>query len=189
VTVRLDALDDMDPDAVDDVVDRLLDGTAPEVRATTTGAAPAVTDVLRHHAPLDRPTRHRMTVVGSAAQPILPHAAQSASQALLDAAALGRAFDRADGRIVSALGEYARERAAARAVAAEHALDFATLCHADGLLGRLRDRLWRASPVDATAAVVEASEGEAPAQDGPDATTDGHDGSPGPRGPIGPVAG
>ena len=87
------------PDAVDDVVARLLDGTCPEVRAATTGAAPAVTDVRRHHAPLDRPTRHRMTVVGAAAQPVLPHTAQSASQALLDAGALGRAFDRADGRI------------------------------------------------------------------------------------------
>jgi 2-polyprenyl-6-methoxyphenol hydroxylase-like FAD-dependent oxidoreductase len=179
----------MDPDAVDDVVARLLDGTCPEVRAATTGAAPAVTDVLRHHAPLERPTRHRMTVVGAAAQPVLPHTAQSASQALLDAGALGRAFDRADGRIVPALQDYARERGAARAVAAERALDFAALCHADGLLRRVRDRLWRASPIDATAAVVEASEWES-SPDGPDPRRDGHaarDGFPGPRGPVRPT--
>lgn len=162
VVARLDALDDMDHEAVDEVVTRLLEGSAPEVRAATEGAGPTVTRVMRHHAPLERWSRHRMTVVGCAAQPILPHTAQSSSLALLDAAALGRAFDRVDGRIVPALEEYARERIGPRTAAAARSLDFATLCHAEGLMRRLRDRLWRALPIDATADVVELSERASP---------------------------
>ena len=160
VTVRVDALDDMDRESVEDVVAGLLADSAPEVRAAATGSvAGAATRVWRHHAPLDSWVRHRMTVVGCAAQPILPHVAQSTSLALLDAAALGRAFDQADGRIAPALQEYSRTRADSHTDAAERARDFSTLCHADGLLRRMRDRLWRASPVDATAAVVEAADG------------------------------
>ncbi len=176
VVVRLEALEEMHHDAIQDMVARLIDRTAPEVRAATEGGGPAVSRVVRHHAPLERWTRHRMTVVGCATQPILPHTAQSSSLALLEAAALGRAFDRADGRIVPALDDYARERAAHRAAAAERALDFATLCHADGLMRRMRDRLWRASVVDATAAVVDATGWGAPREAGPPAL-DG----PGPR--------
>ena len=180
VTVRVDALDDLHREGVAALLGRLLGATAPEVRAV---AAQAIgtrpTHVHRHHAPLQRGTRHRMTVVGGAAQPTLPHTAQAVALEVLDAAALGRAFDHAAGRIVPALDVYARVRAAPRAATAGRALDFATLCHAEGLLRRMRDRLWRAEAVDATAAVVDAAD--------PGPTRPPH--AQGPGGPAGPMAG
>ncbi|PVZ10005.1 FAD-dependent monooxygenase [Actinomycetospora cinnamomea] len=158
VTVRVDALDEVHREGMPALLTRLLDGTAPEVRATAgqaVGTRPVA--VHRHHAPLQHGTRHRMTVVGGAAQPMLPHTAQAVALEVLDAAALGRAFDHADGRIVPALDEYAHVRAAPRAAVAARAHDFAILCHGDGLLRRMRDRLWRADAIDATAAVVDAT--------------------------------
>jgi 2-polyprenyl-6-methoxyphenol hydroxylase-like FAD-dependent oxidoreductase len=182
VTVRVDALDDLHREGAAALLGRLLGATAPEVRAAAgqaVGTRP--THVHRHHAPLQRGTRHRMTVVGGAAQPMLPHTAQAVALEVADAAALGRAFDHADGRIVPALDEYARVRAAPRAATAGRALDFATLCHAEGLLRRMRDRLWRADPVDATAAVVDAAD-PGPVPTPPPCTG-------GPQGPAGPMAG
>ena len=179
VTVRVDALDDVRREGVAGLLARLLATTAPEVRAAAghvVGTLPA--HVHRHHAPLERGTCHRMTVVGDAAQPMLPHTAQSTALEVLDAAALGRAFDHADGRIAPALDEYVRVRTTPRAATAERALDFATLCHADGLVRRMRDRLWRAAAVDATAAVVDATGG------GSSTGTYAHGGSHGPTGPM-----
>jgi 2-polyprenyl-6-methoxyphenol hydroxylase-like FAD-dependent oxidoreductase len=182
VTVRVDALDDLHREGVAALLGRLVGATAPEVRAA---AAQAVgtppTHVHRHHAPLQRSTRHRMTVVGGAAQPMLPHTAQAVALEVLDAAALGRAFDHADGRIVPALDEYARVRTAPRAATAARAFDFATLCHAEGLVRRMRDRLWRAAAVDATAAVVDATD--------PGAVPTRPPRAGGPGGPAGPMAG
>jgi 2-polyprenyl-6-methoxyphenol hydroxylase-like FAD-dependent oxidoreductase len=170
MTVRVDALEDMHRDGVAAVVGRLLAASAPEVReATGEGIVTAPSRVHRHHAPLERGARHRLTVVGGAAQPMLPHTAQAAALDILDAATLGRAFDHADGRIVPALEEYAYVRAQPRAAVARRAHDFAALCHADGLVRRMRDRLWRTTSVDATAAIVDAARVAAPAADG-----DGH---------------
>ena len=206
VTVRVDALDDMHRDGVAAVVRRLLNATAPEVRAAAgdaVGSGPP--RVLRHHVPLQRDARHRMTVVGGAAQPMLPHTAQAVTTDLLDAAALGRAFDHADGRIVPALDEYARVRVVPRAATAVRAHDFAALCHAEGLVRRMRDRLWRGDTIDATAAVVDAT-GWGPQPGGPPPGPSapwpdgrwagqgrpGASGSSGPHdpsGPVGPMAG
>lgn len=203
VTVRVDALEDMHRDGVAEVVGRLLTRTAPEVRAAVGDAvAAAPSRVHRHHAPLERGARHRMTVVGGAAQPMLPHTAQAVAVEILDAATLGRAFDHADGRIVPALEEYAYVRAQPRAAVARRAHDFAALCHADGLVRRMRDRLWRTTSVDATAAIVDATRhpgpGGPPGSDGdghrpgllvePPAGTRPH-APPGPQGPAGPIAG
>jgi salicylate hydroxylase len=202
VTVRVDALDEMHRDGVAAVVGRLMAATAPDVRAAAgeaVGTRPP--RVLRHHVPLQRGARHRMTVVGAAAQPMLPHTAQAVAVDLLDAAALGRAFDHADGRIVPALDEYAHVRANPRAATAVRAHDFAALCHAEGLVRRLRDRLWRSDAIDATAAVVDAS-GWGPVAGGPAGRPRPSDGRwtgpdrPGaagpprdPSGPAGPMAG
>lgn len=162
VTVRVHALEDMRRDGVTAVVSRLLASSAPEVRAVAGEAvAGAPWRVHRQHAPLERGARHRMTVVGGAAQPMLPHTAQGVTTEVVDAATLGRAFDHADGRIVPALEEYAHVRAAPRAVTAGRAHDFAALCHAEGLVRRMRDRLWRTGSIDATAAVVDAGTGPA----------------------------
>ncbi|MEJ2863109.1 FAD-dependent monooxygenase [Actinomycetospora flava] len=206
MTVRVDALDDMHRDGVAGVVGRLLAGTAPEVRdAVGEAVVRAPSRVHRHHAPLERGARHRLTVVGGAAQPMLPHTAQAVALEILDAATLGRAFDHADGRIVPALEEYADVRAQPRAAVARRAHEFASLCHADGLVRRMRDRLWRTTSVDATAAIVDAGRGPSP---GGPPTGDGHrpgaliqpvvrsrpdhapgPHAPGPEGPAGPIAG
>jgi 2-polyprenyl-6-methoxyphenol hydroxylase-like FAD-dependent oxidoreductase len=128
----------------------------PEVRAV---AAPALESdaarVFRHHMPLEQCTRHRMTVLGAAAAPMLPHGALATSAAVVDAGALGAAFDRADGRILPALEAYGRSRARHWTRVADRSYDFAQLCHADGLLRRLRDRLWGGAPTDALADVAE----------------------------------
>ncbi|MHC1562922.1 FAD-dependent monooxygenase [Actinomycetospora sp. C-140] len=208
VTVRVDALDDMHRDGVAAVVSRLLAGTAAEVRAAAGDAvAWAPSRVHRHHAPLERGARHRMTVIGGAAQPMLPHSAQAAAVEIVDAATLGRAFDHADGRIVPALEEYAYVRETPRAVTAARAQDFAALCHAEGLVRRMRDRLWRTGTVDATSAIVDAGRtpgsgpgrgasrpdggGEAhrPAAVHPHPGTTADRPGPGPGGPAGPPAG
>jgi 2-polyprenyl-6-methoxyphenol hydroxylase-like FAD-dependent oxidoreductase len=182
VTVRVDALDELHREGAAALLGRLLSATAPDVRAAAGQAVGTLpTHVHRHHAPLQHGTRHRMTVVGGAAQPMLPHTAQAVALDVLDAAALGRAFDHADGRIVPALDAYARARAAPRLATAGRAMDFAALCHAEGLLRRMRDRLWRVAAVDATAAVVDATE------PGPVPTRPPRAGGPG--GPAGPMAG
>ncbi|MDD7938064.1 FAD-dependent monooxygenase [Actinomycetospora lutea] len=201
MTVRVDALEDMHRDGVAAVVARLLASAAPEVRAAVGDAVVASPSrVHRHHAPLERGARHRLTVVGGAAQPMLPHTAQAVALEILDAATLGRAFDHADGRIVPALEEYASVRAHPRAAVARRAHDFAALCHADGLVRRMRDRLWRTTSVDATAAIVDAIRGPSP---GSPPGAYGHrpglvepvvppapgPSPPGPHGPAGPIAG
>ncbi|MEJ2888503.1 FAD-dependent monooxygenase [Actinomycetospora aeridis] len=164
MTVRVDAVEDMHRDGVAAVVARLLAASAPEVRAAVgEDIVAAPSRVHRHHAPLERGARHRMTVVGGAAQPMLPHTAQAVAMEILDAATLGRAFDHADGRIVPALEEYAYVREHPRAAVARRAHDFALLCHADGLVRRMRDRLWRTTSVDATAAIVDAARVPSPA--------------------------
>lgn len=127
----------------------------PEVRALATDAleSPA-SRLFRHHAPLERWVRNRMTVLGAAATPMLPHAALAASSALMDAGALGAAFDRFDGRILAALDDYARTRARAAFVLGERSHEYAVLVHADGVLRRVRDRLWSGTPVDGLAALA-----------------------------------
>lgn len=139
-------------------LDAALDRHLPELRdaiAPVLGGGPP--RITGHHRPLARWTRHRIAVLGEAAQPLLPHGGHIAAQSLLDAAALGRAFDRCDGRVLEAFELYARVRAPARLRAAHAVAEFAGLCHADGLARRLRDRLWSGHVPDPLAEVVGAA--------------------------------
>ncbi len=110
--------------------------------------------VIAHQRPLSRWTRNRLTVLGAAAQPLLPHAGEEENQTLLDAHALGAAFDRSDGRILPGLEGYETLRAPARAACAARVAEFAALSHAEGLTRRLRDRLWAREAVDEVAEVL-----------------------------------
>lgn len=110
--------------------------------------------VITHQRPLARWTRNRLTVLGAAAQPLLPHACEEENQSLLDAHALGAAFDRSDGRILPGLEGYETLRAPARAACAARVAEFAALSHAEGLTRRLRDRLWAREAVDEVAEVL-----------------------------------
>ncbi|MDL5155248.1 FAD-dependent monooxygenase [Actinomycetospora termitidis] len=142
---------DLPPSEREWIVSRL----DPEVRRTVSGVASQEPEqVVAHQRPLPRWTRHRLTVVGAAAQPLLPHAGEEESQALLDAHALGAAFDRSDGRILPGLEGYETLRAAARAACAARVAEFAALSHAEGLTRRLRDRLWAREAVDEVVEVV-----------------------------------
>ena len=135
---------------------RLADHHVPELREGLRAALadPAVA-VAHHHWPLERWTRHRITVLGAAAAPVLPHNGQAFGQAVLDGVALASAFDRFDGRVLESLHHYERTRAPARARAGARAEEFAGLCHADGLARRLRDRLWGGPGPDPLAEAVD----------------------------------
>ena len=127
----------------------------PEVRRAVTAVVSREPEqVLAHQRPLPRWTRHRLTVAGSAAQPLLPHAGEEENQAMLDAHALGAAFDRSDGRILPGLEGYETLRAPARAATAARIAEYAALAHAEGLTRRLRDRLWTRESIDEVAEVV-----------------------------------
>lgn len=134
---------------------RLAEQAVPELREPALAALDAgPAEIVRHHRPLARWARHRLVVTGAAAQPLLPHRRHGAAQALLDAAALGRAFDRCDGRVLEAFESYERIRAAAAARSAARAHDYAGLCHAEGLTRRLRDRHWSGVAPDLLAEVT-----------------------------------
>ena len=127
----------------------------PELRRSVSAVvAREPEQVLAHQRPLSRWTRNRLTVLGAAAQPLLPHTGDDENQALLDAHALGNAFDRSDGRILPGLEGYETLRAPARAACAARTAEFAALSHAEGLTRRLRDRLWAREAVDEVAEVL-----------------------------------
>lgn len=155
VVVRGDLYDEMRQRDGDRALSQMLARHCPDVRAVADGAMGGVGRIFRHHAPLERWTRHRMTVLGAAGSPMLPHAALATPSALVDAGALGAAFDRADGRILPAFDAYARSRARPSARSAERSHEFAMLCHSEGLLRRLRDLLWGGGRLDALAAVAD----------------------------------
>lgn len=83
----------------------------PALRALVEATAPADirTDELVDRAPLRRWGDRRMTLLGDAAHPMLPHAGQGAAQALEDAAVLGRCVA-SERDLSSALRRYERLR-------------------------------------------------------------------------------
>lgn len=127
---------------------------APELQTAVEAALATPPARVHHHRPLERWTRHRVALLGAAAQPLLPHDGQGLAQSVLDAAAMGAAFDRWDGRVVAAFEHYERARAMPRGRAAARALDVAGVLHADGLVRQLRDHAWAGTSPDAQAAVV-----------------------------------
>lgn len=93
------------------VLDRATAGFDPRFRAivSATGDSDMRLDELRLRAPLRTWGADRITLLGDAAHPVLPHTAQGAAQALEDAVALGIALSRHD-RPGDALREYERVR-------------------------------------------------------------------------------
>ena len=94
------------------VRDRAIAGFDDQFRAivTATAADDMRLDELFDREPLEAWGRGRVTLLGDAAHPMLPHAGQGAAQALEDAAALGRLLQ-PDGDIEGALRRYERLRA------------------------------------------------------------------------------
>jgi len=94
---------------------RVLEQLAPRFehrfRAIVTATRPddMRLDELFDREPLAEWGHGRVTLLGDAAHPMLPHAGQGAAQALEDAVALGRAFD-APGDVAAALRGYERVR-------------------------------------------------------------------------------
>ena len=76
------------------VVEQLAPRFDPRLRAIVTASRPEDMrlDELFDRAPLSEWGRGRVTLLGDAAHPMLPHAGQGAAQALEDAVALGRTF-------------------------------------------------------------------------------------------------
>jgi 2-polyprenyl-6-methoxyphenol hydroxylase-like FAD-dependent oxidoreductase len=96
----------------EDVVRRFLPAFDAQFQAIV-GATPpesARLDNLLSRQPLPRWGDGRVTLLGDAAHPMLPHTGQGAAQALEDAVALGRAFARATGDHVRALRTYEEAR-------------------------------------------------------------------------------
>ena len=103
-------------------------------------------DELFDREPLGVWGRGRVTLVGDAAHPMLPHAGQGAAQALEDAVALGRRLTGA-GPIEAALRDYERVRSARTGAVVQLARRNARLSAIDGAIScRLRDLAIRAMP-------------------------------------------
>jgi 2-polyprenyl-6-methoxyphenol hydroxylase-like FAD-dependent oxidoreductase len=94
------------------VADRCTRGFDPRVRAivAATRREDMRLDPLMDRAPIDRWGAGRVTLLGDAAHPMLPHAGQGAAQALEDAVAIGRVL-RQPGDPEPALRRYERIRA------------------------------------------------------------------------------
>jgi salicylate hydroxylase len=84
-------------------------GLAPFLHALSGAATDLRLDELFERKPLARWGSGRVTLLGDAAHPMLPHTGQGAAQALEDAVALGGALA-APGNFVSALRQYERVR-------------------------------------------------------------------------------
>jgi len=95
------------------VLESLVPRFDPRFRAIVTATRPddMRLDELFDRAPLTDWGRGRVTLLGDAAHPMLPHAGQGAAQALEDAVALGRAFT-APGDVETARRNYERARIA-----------------------------------------------------------------------------
>jgi FAD-dependent urate hydroxylase len=130
------------------VLGRGLEGFGERFRAIVSATRPddMRLDELLDREPLERWGAGRVTLLGDAAHPMLPHAGQGAAQALEDAVALGRRVGR--GRDVeAALRDYERVRGARTAALVRLARRNARLGSLTGTPARLaRDLILRAIP-------------------------------------------
>ena len=120
----------------------------PRFRAIVTATKPddMRLDELFDRAPLAEWGRGRMTLLGDAAHPMLPHAGQGAAQALEDAVALGRAFT-VSGDVTAALRRYERVRIARTSAVVNLARRNARMGSLESAFGcRLRDWAIRLIP-------------------------------------------
>jgi salicylate hydroxylase len=91
--------------------------------------------------PLDNWTRHRITLLGDAAHPMLQYIVQGACQALEDAAGLADALARHDGDVEKGFQAYQEERLPRTARVQRSARFFGDLIHSDGVAAQKRDAL------------------------------------------------
>jgi 2-polyprenyl-6-methoxyphenol hydroxylase-like FAD-dependent oxidoreductase len=96
--------------------------------------------------PTDNWTRHRITLLGDAAHPMLQHIAQGACQALEDAVCLAEAVSSSQGDVEKAFRSYQEERIPRTARVQRSARLFGDMIHSSGLTALLRNALlaWRA---------------------------------------------
>jgi 2-polyprenyl-6-methoxyphenol hydroxylase-like FAD-dependent oxidoreductase len=103
-------------------------------------------DELFDREPIDTWGRGRVTLLGDAAHPMLPHAGQGAAQALEDAVALGRRLS-GGAPVDVALRDYERVRIARTRAVVQLARRNARMSAIDGAIAcRLRDLVLRALP-------------------------------------------
>lgn len=101
--------------------------------------------------PADNWTRHRITLLGDAAHPMLQHIAQGACQALEDAVYLADAMSSQQGDVESAFRLYQQERIPRTARVQRSARLFGDIIHSNGLTALLRNVLFsQRTPDDLT---------------------------------------
>src|SRR5579884_308477 len=98
--------------------------------------------------PTDNWTRHRITLLGDAAHPMLQHIAQGACQALEDAVCLADAVARHPGNVTAAFRAYQEERIPRTARVQRSARLFGDIIHSDGVTALLRNALLAARAPD-----------------------------------------
>ena len=91
--------------------------------------------------PANNWTRHRITLLGDSAHPMLQHIAQGACQALEDAVCLANAVARHQGDVERAFCSYQEERIPRTARVQRSARLFGDIIHSDGLTALLRNAL------------------------------------------------
>lgn len=107
----------------------------------------------RHWTMYDRPpaaswTRHRITLLGDAAHPMLQYIAQGACQAIEDGEALAAAFASHPGDVDAALGAYQDERLPRTTRVQLSARQFGDIIHGDGAASRKRNAVLTARASD-----------------------------------------
>jgi 2-polyprenyl-6-methoxyphenol hydroxylase-like FAD-dependent oxidoreductase len=101
--------------------------------------------------PADNWTRHRITLLGDSAHPMLQHIAQGACQALEDVICLANAVSCHQGDVEKAFHSYQEERIPRTARVQRSARLFGDIIHSNGLTALLRNELFfRRAPDDFT---------------------------------------
>jgi 3-hydroxybenzoate 6-monooxygenase len=93
--------------------------------------------------PVEHWSRHRVTLLGDAAHPMLQYLAQGAAMALEDAVTLGMAVRDHPDDLPEAFRRYERARVVRTARVVLSAREFGRLCHAKGVERLVRNDLWR----------------------------------------------